>query len=92
MRVFAAAAALGGVCCGAEPKMPWDRGDLYKLTSTNRPPPPAPHVRTVRDILNELNVYDNSGELVICASSEDREAAVYDIRQQKTIAVLKSEE
>ena len=44
------------------------------------------------DILNELNVFDSTGELIICASSEDREAAVYDIRQQKTIAVLQSNE
>lgn len=31
--------------------MPWDRGELYKLTTTNRAATPAPPVPTIRDYL-----------------------------------------
>lgn len=40
------------------------------------------------DVLGDFNVFDQAGELIICAFREEPEAFVYDIGQKKTVAEL----
>ena len=51
-----AAFTLGTMAHGAvtAPVAPWDRGDLYRLTSTNKPPKPTGAVVESREALDEL--------------------------------------